>query len=95
MYAEGFVDLASKLLLLFSKTAELRLCHFDIATNILAITIVAFSGAKMNLADTIVLCIITAFLDHSISEHVDKVGKVKTAGSTIRRSAHSRHLAKP
>ena len=45
----------------------------------------------MHLIETIVLSIVTTFPNYSISKNVDKVGKVKTAGSTIRSCTNSRY----
>jgi hypothetical protein len=45
----------------------------------------------MYLIETIVLSIIAAFPNYSISEDVDEVGEFKTAGGAIRRSANSRY----
>ena len=95
MRAKGFVDLAAEFLLLFSKAAELGLSHFNVATNVLTIIVITFSRAKMHLIETIILSIVTTLLDYSVSENVDKIGKVKATGSTIRRSTNSRHLRKP
>ena len=95
MCAKGFVDLAAKFLFLLSEAAELRLSHFNVATNVLAIAVIAFSRTKIHHAETIVLSTVAAFLDHSISENVDEIGKVKATGSAIGRSTNSRHLGKP
>ena len=94
MYAKGFVDLAAKFLFLLSKAAELRLSHFNVVTNVLTIVVIAFSRMKMHLIETIVLSTVATFLDHSISENVDKIGKVKATSSAVRRSTNSRHLGK-
>jgi hypothetical protein len=48
----------------------------------------------MHLTDQIVLRVVAAFLNHSVSENVDKVGEVKTASSARGGSTNSRHLAK-
>ena len=45
----------------------------------------------MNLINAIMLGTITTFLNYSISEDIDKVGKVETSGSTIT-STDSRYL---
>ena len=95
MCAKGFVDLAAKFLFLLSEAAELRLSHFDVATNVLAIVVIAFSRTKMHLAETIVLGTVAAFLDHGVSENVDEIGKVKATGGAVGRSTNSRHLGKP
>lgn len=47
----------------------------------------------MDLADTVVLRTTTAFLNHGVSESVDKVGEVETAGGTVGSCTNSRHLA--
>jgi hypothetical protein len=57
--------------------------------------VVIFSGTKIHLIDQIMLRAVTAFLNYSISENVDKVGKVEIASSTRGGSTNSRHLAKP
>ena len=49
----------------------------------------------MHFADQAVLRTVAAFLNHGVSENVDKVGKVETAGGAGGRSTNSRHLAKP
>ena len=49
----------------------------------------------MYLTETIVLSTIAAFLNYSVSENVDKIGKVETTGSAIRGSTNSRYLTKP
>lgn len=95
MYTKSFVDLVAKFLFLLSKVVELRLSHFNVATNILIIIVIAFSRTKMYLIETIVLSIVAIFLDYSISKNVDKISKVKAIGSAIRRSINSRYLRKP
>ena len=87
--------MAFEFLFLLGKTTKLRLCHFNITADVLAITVVAFSRTKVYLIDKAVLCTATAFLNHSVSETVDEVGEIKTAGSASRGSTNSRHLAKP
>ena len=84
--------MSSKFLLLLCEATELRLCYFNIATTVLAIIVIAFSRAKMHLIDAIVLSIVAVLLDYSVSEYVDKVGEIKTAGGAIRGSTNSRHL---
>ena len=77
--------------------------HLDIATKIHAIAVIAFSGTQMDLADATVLRTVGAFLDHSVAEDVDKVGKLETTNSAVTLRAGScwftdtrnRHLAKP
>jgi hypothetical protein len=49
----------------------------------------------MHLTDAIVPSTIAAFLNHSVSEGVDSIGKFEIAGSAIRGSMNSRYLAKP
>ena len=49
----------------------------------------------MHLAETIVLGTVAAFLNHGVSENVDEVGEVETAGGAGGGSTNSRHLAKP
>jgi uncharacterized membrane protein len=83
--------LAFKFLLLFSKTTELRLSHLNVVPLILAVVVVAFSRAKMNLTYAVMLYTATAFLDYSVSEVVEKVGEFETSGSAIT-STDSRHL---
>jgi hypothetical protein len=48
----------------------------------------------MNLTDAVVFHISTIFLNYSISESVEEVGEVDTAGGTIRGSTDSRYLTK-
>ena len=54
-----------------------------------------FSRPKIHLIETIMLYIVTTFLNYSVSKDVDKVGKFETAGGAVRGSTNSRHLAKP
>jgi hypothetical protein len=49
----------------------------------------------MHLIETIVLSIVTAFLNYGISEDVDEISKVEIVGGAIRGSTNNRHLAKP
>jgi hypothetical protein len=49
----------------------------------------------MYLIDQIMLRVVTIFLNYSVSENVDKVGKVKIASRARGESINSRHLAKP
>jgi hypothetical protein len=92
--AEGFIDLAFEFLFLLRETAKLRLYHFDIAFLIHTITVVTSSRAKMNLTDAVVFHTSAAFLNHGVSESVEKVGEVDTAGGAVGGSTDSRHLAK-
>jgi hypothetical protein len=48
----------------------------------------------MNLIDAVVFHISATFLNYGISESVEKVGEIDTAGSTVRGSTDSRHLTK-
>jgi hypothetical protein len=48
----------------------------------------------MNLIDVIMFYVSAIFLNYSVSESIEKVGKVNTAGSAIRGSTDSRHLTK-
>jgi hypothetical protein len=48
----------------------------------------------MYLTDTIMLYIVTTFLNHSVSKDINKVGEIKTISSAIRRGTNSRHLRK-
>jgi len=47
------------------------------------VVIVAFSRTKVNLIYTIVLRIITIFLDYNVSKDVDRVSEFKTTDSAI------------
>jgi hypothetical protein len=49
----------------------------------------------MYLTDQIMPRAVAAFLNYSVSENVDEVGKVETASSAGGGSTNSRHLAKP
>jgi hypothetical protein len=57
----------------------------------LAVIVVALSRAKVNLIQTIMFHTVTTFLNHSVSENVDKVGEFETSGGAIA-STDSRHL---
>jgi hypothetical protein len=48
----------------------------------------------MNLIDAVVFHTSATFLNHGVSESVEKVGEVDTAGGAIRGSTDSRHLTK-
>jgi hypothetical protein len=48
----------------------------------------------MNLIRAIMFYTVTAFLNHSVSENVDKVGEFEASGSTIA-STDSRYLRNP
>jgi len=52
---------------------------------------IAFSGAKVDLAHTVVLSITAAFLDYDVSKVVEEIGKFEALGSTVT-VANSRHL---
>ena len=58
------------------------------------VVIVAFSRTKVNLIYTIVLRIITIFLDYNVSKGVDRVGEFKTTDSaiTITNDGHLKEL---
>ena len=58
------------------------------------IIVVVFSRTKIHLIETIMLSIVTVFLNYSVSENVDKVSEVEIASSTNRGSTNSRHLTK-
>jgi hypothetical protein len=92
--AEGLIDLALEFLFLLCETTELWLCHFDIAFLIHAITVIGSSGTNMNFADRVVHGTTTAFLNHGVSEIVEEVGEVETAGGAVA-SMNNRHLANP
>ena len=72
----------------------MTLYYFNIVPDILTIIVVTFSRTKIHLIETIMLSIVTIFLNYSISENVDKVNEVETAGSTIKGSTNSRYLTK-
>ena len=72
-----------KFLFLFSKIAKLRLGHFNIVLLVLVVIVVIFSGAEMNLTDAVMFNITATFLDYSISEVIEEIGKFETASSTI------------
>ena len=59
-----------------------------------SIIVVTFSRTKIYLIETIILSIVTIFLNYSISKNVDKVSKIEIVGSTIRGSTNSRYLTK-
>jgi hypothetical protein len=86
--------LAFEFLFLLGETTELRLSHLDVAPLILAVAVVALSRAKVNLARTIVLHTVAAFLNHGVSEDVDEVGEFETSGGAVA-STDSRHLKNP
>jgi hypothetical protein len=48
----------------------------------------------MNFADRVVHGTTTAFLNHGVSEIVEEVGEVETAGGAVA-SMNNRHLANP
>jgi uncharacterized membrane protein len=80
---QSLVNLMFKLLFLLSKTIELRLSHLNVAPLILAVIVVTFSRAKMNLTDTVMFHITAILLDHNVSKVIEEVGEFKTSGSTI------------
>jgi hypothetical protein len=86
--------LAFEFLFLLGETAELRLSHLDVAPLVLAVTVVAFSRAKMNLAHAVVFYTAAAFLDYGVSEVVEEVGEFETSGGAVA-STDSRHLKSP
>jgi hypothetical protein len=86
--------LTFEFLFLLGKTTELRLSHLDVAPQVLVVTVVALSRAKVNLAQTIVFHTVAAFLNHSVSENVDEVGEFETSGGAVA-STDSRHLKNP
>ena len=86
--------MAFEFLFLLGETTELRLSHFDVAPLILAVAMIAFSGAKVDLAHTVVLSITAAFLDYDVSKVVEEIGKFETSGGTVA-STDSRHLRGP
>jgi hypothetical protein len=92
--AQSFVDLMFEFLFLLSETTELRLSYLNVAPLILAVAIVAFSRAKMNLAHMVVFRTATAFLNYGVSKVVEEVGEFETSGSAIA-STDSRHLKNP
>ena len=92
--AQSFVDLMFEFLFLLSETTELRLSYLNVAPLILAVAIVAFSRAKVNLAHAIVFRTIAAFLDHDVSEGVDGVGEFKTADGAVA-ITNDGHLEEP
>jgi hypothetical protein len=49
----------------------------------------------MDFANTVVFDTSTAFLNHDISEGVDEISEVDSAGGAVRGSTNSRHLAEP
>jgi uncharacterized membrane protein len=83
--------LTLKFLFLLSKTTELRLSYLNVAPLILAVVVVAFSRAEMNLIDTVMLYTTTTLLDHDVSKVVKEVGEFETSDSAIT-STDSRHL---
>ena len=83
-----------KFLLLLGKTMKLRLSHFNVVPLILAVVMVTFSRAKMNLAYAVVFCTTATFLDYNVSKVVDNVGEFEASGSTVART-DSRHLKNP
>ena len=68
---------------LFSKIAKLRLGYFNVMLLVLAVAVVAFSGAKINLTDAVMFNTTATFLDYSISEVVEEISKFETASSTV------------
>ena len=83
-----------KFLFLLSKTTELRLSHFNVAPLVLAVAVVAFSRAKMDLADAVVLSTTATFLNHSVSEIVEEVGEFEAAVSACT-VTNNRHRVQP
>jgi uncharacterized membrane protein len=83
--------LAFEFLFLLSKTAKLRLSHFNVVLLILAVIVVAFSRTKINLIDMVVFHITTILLNYSISKVIKEVGEFETSDSAIT-STDSRHL---
>jgi hypothetical protein len=61
---------------------------------VLAVTVVALSGAKVNLIHAVIFRIAAVFLNHGISKIVEEVGEFETSGGTIT-STDNRHLKNP
>jgi hypothetical protein len=92
--AQSLVNLAFEFLFLLGETTKLRLSHFDVAPLILAVAVVAFSRAKMNLTDTVMFHTTAALLDYDVSKIVEEVGEFETSGGAVA-STDNRHLKSP
>jgi hypothetical protein len=92
--AQSLVNLTLEFLFLLGKTTELGLSHLDVAPLILAIAVVVFSRAKMNLAHTAVFHTTATFLDHDVFKVVKEVGRFETSGGPVA-STDSRYLSSP
>jgi hypothetical protein len=86
--------LTFEFLFLLGETTELRLSHLNVAPLILAVAVVAFSRAKVNLTRAIVFHTVATFLNHGVSENVDEVGEFEASGGAVA-STDSRHLRNP
>jgi len=56
--------------------------------------VVAFSGAKMNLADAVVFDTTATFLNHSVSKIVEEIGEFETASGAVA-VTNNRHRVQP